>query len=329
MKIPKINFSSLTAAAGKYTTNVQGMKTSKLFEPIEGLTIGKNLRPIDINCFRSYAATIPLRMGITAPEAAELKKLDGIDFVSAAYNFLLKKLGIKQEIAPGVLSENLPPQIEMAYKPATNLLFLKNGVNTITDKVRTFGLLRHEMQHYIQNMNILRHEKYGKAAVDEYVKAAAEEQKIMIEQIVKLPDEEILKLQNVNHEALLKFKKLYNENNTDGVQKMYSSLEENIRKEWIALRDNVVKKMGLIKEDSALTPQIKRYYEEFKNIGYYKQDGQIDYNNYFASLTEQEAIASQIASIGEISGKCPLAAIREAVVADIKNYPEAVNEFIA
>ena len=84
--------------------------------------------------------------------------------------------------------------------------------------------------------------------------------------------------------------------------------------------------MGVIKSDSSLTPKIKSDFEEFRDLGYYNQNGTIDYDKYVKSKIEQNAIEAQSAAAFEFSQLGCFMRYAAFDLANIKENQMAVDE---
>ena len=126
----------------------------------------KNLTTLDVNCFRAYAYAMRYRMKNSAEEIKNLFKLEGNDFINETFNYIGNKLGIDKELMPEVLVlDEDDPDAPMAYR-VTESIFLRNKDLSMYTKPQIFGFIRHEIQHYKQIIDIIRHETLGEQLID-------------------------------------------------------------------------------------------------------------------------------------------------------------------
>lgn len=301
-----------------------GSKTDELLKVIPDSKVAKNIRPLDINLFRNYVFSRPYRMNISAEEFNTLKNLEENEFFLKSHELISKELGIPDEVAPGMMYAKLNPEVVMAYIPNQNIICL-NVDAPKTTKAQKFAFMRHEFQHYMQNTSVLRHETIGEKAVEEYTKNYVEVQKAIVKPLLEMSDEDILKVEDINHDIVLKIKECTLKNDTETIDKIYAAISEEYSTLIKAFRNNLIEKMGLIEADSVQTPKIQNRYEEFLNVGYYKQDQSIDYNKYFESNIESEAIKAQLMAQSAFEGRCPIATNRDEVLKIIEENPKFLD----
>lgn len=268
----------------------------------------KNPTVAQLQAFSSYVKAKPFMMGITADEVAKLNKFNGKDFIINSFEFLCKKLGINKDIVPML---NFAPEhanishCVAQYSPSINMIMVNEKFTNKLQKYQVFLALRHELQHYLQSMNILRHETYGPKSIELQSKNFINSIKKAYETVYKnMPDSEVVRaIGSPQDIALISQLKFFDKTgNKIAMDNLYNALETNYRINAITpFRDLVINKMGVIKNDSALTPKIKKDFEEFRDLGYYNQDGSINYEKYFISDIENEAINSQAAAGFEFS----------------------------
>lgn len=291
----------------KSTPSFKANPFDLLNEVVTTTKVFKKPTVAQLEAFSAYVKAKPFMMGITADEIAKLNKFEGKEFITNSFEFLCKKLGIDNDIAPRFMfaPDNVNSPAVAQYVPSMNLIMANENYTNKLQKYQIFLALRHELQHYFQSMNILRHETYGPKSIEIQSKNYINSIKKSYELFYKnMSDTEIVQMVKDPQEiALVNQLKFFDKSgNKAGMEKLYSFLEMNYRDNAIKpFRDSVVKKMGIIKDDSALTQKIKSDFEEFRNLGYYNQDGSINYGEYFKSEIEKEAINSQAAAGFEFS----------------------------
>ncbi|MGN1152795.1 MAG: hypothetical protein ACI4S3_02105 [Candidatus Gastranaerophilaceae bacterium] len=300
--------------------NFKGAIPKALMEPIENSKVSKGLTKLDIACFRQYLNSRQYRMGILPTEIKELEKFEGDDFLMNSYKLILKKMGIPEEIAAPInIVDKIGSEGEMAYMPVTNMLLCdktKIGNNT---KLENFALLRHECQHYAQNMAVLRHETIGEKAIETMTQNYIKMEKESLNNLINTYSDEELKELFVQNPAMVDYVSKARQYIMSGDTQSFDTLLQNVgevyKSSLINLQAQVRTKMGIIPKDSPLTTKVEKYYEELSNIAYHKGNtGNIDYAKYLESSTEQEAMNSQFAAMTEYAHDvCPVNLSKEEV----------------
>lgn len=258
--------------------------------------------------FRHYIYARQFSNGITAEDIKSISKFEGSEFMIQAYELLTKKLGLSTDIRPPFSGV---PQIQgeglAAYFPTTNMIVVDMSKlqNLKSSKGDIFGVIRHELQHFLQNAAVLRHETIGEQAIEtmktNYINA---EKETAINAIKMLPMEQLEQMLADNPKAIAHLKKVKHclENGTlEELEPDYEKMGKEYTQNLINLRQKLINKLGLIKKDSNQTKTIQTYFKEFDKVGYYKPDGQIDVAKYLQSRNEQEAMASQLQAQFEYS----------------------------
>ncbi len=304
--------------------NFQGAPFAKLFEVIPDTKVCKNLTEADKKAFHAYLVLKKFTMGISPEEVKQLEKFDGDDFILNSYEFLTKKLGLDESVRPVLMFYPIANQSKMAYVPLQNIIFVDKAKLNDLKKGEIFGYIRHELQHYLQNSSVLRHETYGKMALDEYTKSFISAQRQLMEQnFLKMSADELINsgmLASEDSLAKIEYlKTLYAKNDTQAIDAFYKEMGEGYRGELEAIRDVIINKFGVIKDDSAQTEKIGKYFDEFKSSGYYNADGTIDTLKYLNSGIELEALSTQSMASSEFFNICPVREIKNEMLEAVKD----------
>lgn len=104
---------------------------------------------------------------LTPEDVAVIEKSDCRDAAQYCYNLVCKSMNIPEEIAPEFIIEPLHKEVPGfcgGYNSMTNELkyYSESKSNTKLGKWWTFGLLRHEMEHFRQNIDMLRSKDISK-----------------------------------------------------------------------------------------------------------------------------------------------------------------------
>lgn len=301
-------------------------RVNEILRHVPDTKVSRGLTELD-KCVAKFYVTKykPLRMGITAEDITELSKFDGIEFIQNSYIFLLKKLGINSDIAPQLVPvQNIQSDIDMAYQPLTNIVYVDMSKCANFEKGTIFAALRHELQHFLQNSMIIRHEEIGPRVIEESVKKYELLEFTTCKNLIEMyTPEQIKELAVKNgtpdlYNYVMKFKSLFEEDNMTEIDKLMQFCSASYKQDLLVWRDSLVKNLGIIKADSALTSKIEKYYEDFSNVGYYNPDGSLDLAEYVKSSVEKEAFVYQdVAGIEFAQDSCP-----------IKYYKQKVLEFL-
>ena len=278
-----------------------GSILNKLTEVIPDTKVCKGLTELDKNLFAEYLQMPRYKIQITPEEIDDLCKFDGNEFIVEAYELLTRKLGLDVNIRPKLFwSTDMNNNIEAAFQPLNNIILCNAEYFPNLSKKQQFILLRHELQHYIQNMDILRHEEIGEKALDRlttnYIKALKQTHDLIFKQYPIKKAVENLKNRGEDINFINKYVELFKAKDSKGIDELFESTGSGYRQELTGFRNKIIAERGLIKKDSALTPKIQQNFDEFTNIDYYTPDGNLNFAKYFNSKTEKDAILAQKAA---------------------------------
>lgn len=258
----------------------------------------KKLSEIEIFRFRQYLLGKKIDIKITPKEIEELFAHEGEEFKLQAFEFLTKKLNVPKQLTPQLMYMEVP-NTKMAYDFVTNIMSINPKIK-FADKSEIFSLLRHEYQHFMQNMAILRHPTKGKEATEFYAKlhgkATANNvdtiaRQVSLEQLRSLGHDE-----NVIREYQL-LKDLIANNKTQEYEAYLAEVaritEANALPELEKFRANVIKEMKPLKEGSSEAKRAEKYFEATTNEQGYYQNGEIDYGKFMFDIRENEAMIAQ------------------------------------
>lgn len=285
-----------------------GSAVQELTAIIPNTKVAKNLTQLDRNAFSYYIYARKFPNGITAEDIKSISKFEGSEFMIQAYELLTKKLGLSPDIRPPFSGV---PQIQGdalgAYMPTTNMIVvdMQKIQNLKISKGNIFGFIRHELQHFLQNAAVLRHETIGEQAIEKmrtnYINA---EKATAINAVKMVPMEQLEQIFANNPEALTlirRVKDCLEKGTLEDLEPYYEKMGKEYTQNLINLRHKLIDKLGLIKKDSNQTKKIQGYFNEFDKIGYYNSDGQVNLAKYLQSRTEQEAMVSQLQAQFEYS----------------------------
>lgn len=269
---------------------------------VEGKNVFKNATKAQMGSFAIYLGTKnkDYNVGITPDEAQKLLKYDGDEFILNSYLYLTDKLGIPENVRPVLMPVDTlaDSPLSMQYMPTDNIIMFDKDYVTKVDKIDIFTALRHELQHYKQNLQILRHEEYGEKALDAYTKNYVTMQKTLFEELYNNNEiTELLKpgiLPDQEDASLLYAYKHFKDSKLDlGLDLLFNHVGKKYKTELTEFRDKVIETYGVIKSDDIDSEKIERIYNEFNDLGYFNVNNEIDYDKYYSSFIEQDAIKAE------------------------------------
>lgn len=315
-----------------YSNNINfsgAFDINKLKKVIPQVTVGKNFTYLDKVLFRSYVDSKPYIMGLSHNEISELNKFNGEDFVYRSYDLLTQKLGYGVNVRPQLFMNDVPGEAAAMYMNLLNVICVDPKKIQKLNKTEIFGFIRHEIQHYIQNTRIMRHEKIGPKAIDTAVSKYYDlERRSMIHICSNFSDQDIVKMgysqQQISPQkfiaTVMYAKRCLATNNMEEFDKICQKSTEDYRKQLNDLRNTIINEMGVIKNDSSLTSKIENDFKEFSEMGYYNPDGTINNKLYAQSKIENEAYSAQGASSFEFSQEpCFMRYVKKQMERDLNN----------
>ena len=259
----------------------------------------RKLTPLDKFNFRSYLHMKTLDFKTTPEELSALFKFEGDEFFEKAYDFLIKKLGIPEKLRPSVINQSAHESVGMSYDWLNNCI-AKNPNGFMKEKAQIFGGLRHELQHFLQNMNVLRTEKLGDEAIDFYAKTVAKQRCAGAEYEVKNLTIEQLKA-NYDEQTIEYYRYLKDllKNNPEAYEAEFVNLNNIIENAQLAyfqnFRNLVIQEMGLIKEGTQPARRSEKMFKTLTN-DYWNPDGSVHAGRYIYDITENDAMLAQAAA---------------------------------
>lgn len=300
--------------------NFQNAKLKKALELVPETKVSKGLTRLDVAAFKKYVSAIPYRTGITLDDVKNLKVFNGDKFITNSFKFLCNKLGFSENIRPGLsIVDEMYHDGFMSYVPANNIVMVNRTKLKNLSKDHIFALIRHEIQHYIQNILALRHETIGKQAIDIMAENNLKTSIAIAENLFNsLSDQGIKEIYGEMPDVynfVMHTKKLYESGNRTAFIDSMKINSEIYKENLLIWQRKLIDELGQIPKDSALTPKIKQNFEELQNTGYYEANGQINPERYSRSKIEQEAENAQFAAEIEFNPfECGIKQIKDATI---------------
>lgn len=306
-----------------------GINLNKLTEVIPNTKACKNLTPLDKNCFHSYVYSLKYKSGITQEEINKIFNLDGMDFLNACYEFIVKKVNIPESLRPAVvIGELSKKELSMAYEPGKEMITISPNI-VYSTKSQIFGCLRHEFQHYMQNLSVYRHEKIGKEAVEFWAKDVLEKEKTFLEPLYKKTDDELMAL-GYNGDVFSEIKKMQDLylNNRIAYDKFYDDCARRNIENLTKLRERAIQEMGVVKDGTKEAKRAEIFFKEFKeqtnqSSSYYNPDGSLNMKKYLSTAIEQDAYSAGDRWQADAEGSCYFKTLKSAALKMEKLLNEA------
>jgi len=256
---------------------------------------------IDKFIARTYFHTKTLDFKTSQEEINALFKFEGDEFFKKAYDFLCSKLAIPEKLKPQLVEMPRQERVIMLYDLTSNII-IKNTNASKQSKIEMFSNLRHELQHFIQNMNILRTEGIGEQAVEQYSKIVAKNRRLYVDAEVRNITLEQLKVsydeQTLEYYKYLKDLLKNNQNDYKAeLENLEQIFENNTRPEIQAFRELVLNEMPQIKAGTTMAKRSEKMLNAVVS-SYFKDDGSVNAGKYVYDIMENEAIlAGQVAEL--------------------------------
>lgn len=318
MQVQNINYQNTKS----YTPQFKGNMAKLWLTPIKDTKVGKDLTELDKYAFQTYVNSKQFHVGITQEEINNLSKFDGKEFFTASFDYLTKKLGIKKSTRPNLVFTQFPSDGRMAYTPINNSIMVDLKKCSSATKAQNFAGIRHELQHFLEISMIMRHEELGQKAIDSMVVSHENSLINMFKHLlVDASEQEISAVAETTsnpEEFVEMILEALNGNSDKIVEEIHTSSTE-FEKSLNAFRESLIKDMGKIQKDSALTPKIEEYYKGFSN-SYHNADGSIDMEKYVNTSTEEEAMLAETCARKEFENPkaCLLKQIKDELLDEIK-----------
>lgn len=251
-----------------------------------------------------YSLSKKFRLGLTTRDVEILDKFKGMDFVKKAFEYLCNKFWIPEKIKPTIIPHDIMQNVEAAYMPVANIIFVRPGYVASRSNKEIFGALRHEFEHYIQTISVFQHETYGPKYIDYLVNTTMNMIKNRMMQILEHPNDEILReiYRNPNDRMLfMQVKMAHYNKDTEKINQIFEKEGEKYKAQLDIFRKQIIERFGLVEKDSPRTEMVKKYYHGFKNSRYIESDGTVNNSVYLGTFTEREALQAQSRAIFEYS----------------------------
>lgn len=299
-----------TKISSSYKYNFQGINKNINAES-DNANIRKDITQEDRNLFQLYMLARENRAGITQKEIKELEQYDGYLYVGKVFEYWQNKLGIDKEIAPHLTMYQGNDSTPLAYNFGTNDINVNPNCFNSMNKRLIFIAMRHEFQHYLQHMQLLRHEKFLEKSVDKRVQRLVDVEIQICKDLANMPVSEFMSRGLFKDPSISQMytvlKYLKERNDEKGFNEFFYNRELQYRKEVMNFQKKVIEKMGLINDipsNNRITERVQMLFDAFYNSeSYYDSKGQVDILKYFEKFEEADAFAAQLQIESEYDGE--------------------------
>jgi len=255
---------------------------------------------MDIMNFHQYMLAKKLDLKCTPEEIKKLLSFEGQKFHLKSFEFFLKKMNIPKKLQPKLVYSAENPEIGMIYNWHNNTIHINTNF-TFKSKEDFLTLMRHEFQHYQQNMQLFRHEQYGKDIVEYYSDLSARIETQNIDDRAKNLTIKQIKELGFNEEGIQAYVYLKNLLKNNKIEEYEKSLDATCAKfkelykpQYENFRQRVIEEFGILKSDTKEGDRVSRYFKEaISEDLYYEENGRINTIKYITDIREAEAILAQ------------------------------------
>lgn len=300
MKVSYSNYVSAPQFKSKYFEKLA--QSANLKKPFDKMTKG------DCEGLHTYVHSLQFRLRVTPEEINELLSKNGVEFLTASANFFKQKLGFSDgTFPPTVQIGSIRSGLYAAYALEQNIIYLSKDSENIP-KPKLFGLLRHEYQHAIQNHNILRTEGLGEEAVEYYAERSFNKQKDVLLDFAKNYSVKELLAQGLINDygahLVSNLAQALQKDDEVAIENILRRFKKGLAAGLNEFREKLIMEKGLIKADSRAAKIATIHFDEFKNIDYFDENGNLNLGKHAFKVTENEAEMAQLMAESEMSQTC-------------------------
>lgn len=260
-----------------------------------------SVAPLSQAIFKQYLDALKLpKINFTFEE---LKKLFAIEnneeFLEAGFNYLLKKLNISDKIAPQLTYADVNSDWSFGYDRCSNEV-LVNTLYDLPSKEQILVLLRHELQHFIQNIDLYRQEKIKKSHLNHLVEIYFKEYEHQLQETLKKSPEE-WNDDKKRTKKLSTYKRYLDEGNLVAFNKKLLSEKEKIRKSLKNFQRDIIKTLGTTSTGTRKAKNNERIHQAYVNYGTNKE---MNWGKYLTNPSEYDATLAEYLLESELNGTC-------------------------
>ena len=233
----------------------------------------------------------------------ELKKLFSIEdpgsFLEASLDFLLKKLNISNKIAPTLIYADVNSNFLFGYDRCSNKIIV-NTLYEFPSKKEMLVLLRHELQHFLQNIDLYQQEKIKKKHLHNITDIYFKEYTHQLQETLKKSPEK-WDVNKKHAKKLHTYKKYLDERNYSAFNKKLNSEKEKIKKALKKFQKDIIKSLGITKAGVPKAKQNERIYQAYID---YKPNKEMSWGEYLTNQSEYDATLAEYFLDSELNNTC-------------------------
>ena len=282
---------------------------------------------MDLYNIRAYFLQKKMDLKISPEEFKTLFSYDGEEYKVKAFELLTKKMNVSKELMPNFIYGDIK-NVPMYYDYASNYISINQ--NFKESKQEFLALLRHELQHYEQNLAMFRHETLSDEYINKFANMSAKMNCQNIKNLVKNGNlEELKKVESAEYYAeIAQLRNLSETNPKEFDQYMEELFSTQLKAQVDAynnFRQIAIAQKGLLTKDSFEGKRAAKMMKEtLDEKSYWKENGEVNVAKYSMDCREIEAISAQdsmLCNIASASGKkvCVMKSLREASKAASEN----------
>ena len=290
-------------------------------------TAPKKVEKMDLYNIRAYFLQKKMDLKISPDEFKTLFSYDGEEYKVKAFELLTKKMNVSKELMPNFIYGDIK-NVPMCYDYASN--YIAVNPNFKGSKQEFLALLRHELQHYEQNLAMFRHETLSDEYINKFANMSAKMNCQNIKNLVKNGNlEELKKVESAEYYAeIAQLRNLSETNPKEFDQYMEELFSIQLKAQLDAynnFRQIAIAQKGLLTKDSFEGKRAAKMMKEtLDEKSYWKENGEVNVAKYSMDCREIEAISAQdsmLCNIASASGKkvCVMKSLREASKAASEN----------
>ena len=258
------------------------IKADKIPDLIDRKFGDKTYKVFNLEKVRDWAIPVKYKVVMDAQSVRKLFEVNDTnqtDFLKASCDFFCENFNIPEQIRPVMGRANLPDEYAFAYDVFTNSI-IQNAkyAGGKLSKEDIFSMVRHEFQHFLQNMEIFRHENLGKKWLETIQEIYGQKNRESIKNMLmtKQIDEWGCKPGSKIMDLLYEMRNRLRHNDIAGFDKLYECIKQGNNNALQGLRNTIIGTKGIIQKDSKTTNLIKTYMDSF-----------IDNLNFVNKITHQ------------------------------------------
>ena len=236
-------------------------------------------------------------------EPTELKCLfqikDSEDFIQTAFNSFIKKLNIPAKIAPKLIYQNCDASFIFGYDKTINNILINTSYE-IPKYKDILVLFRHEFQHFLQNINLLRHEELGKKHLQNiYNLYISDYNEKLLETLKMHPSSWQVDFKSFKNLYLMK--NYLNNNDKQSFDTEFNKIKKTVKKDLKSFRKKVINCLGTINSNDKRTENLTKICEGTRKTDYSEKQ---NWAEYLTNPAEYEATLAEYLFQANLENQC-------------------------